>query len=123
MGEFGKCPGGGRRTAPRELAPLLAVYTTVTRSHSADLIDVSVTGARLRSPVPPDEGQDVLVSIGRVRAFGTVAWVREKEFAVGFDEPISTGDLAILRSVVKSGRGFTPQVKAAIDDWVLGIAD
>ena len=123
MNAFGKCAGGGRRNAPREVAPLLAVYTTVTRSYSALLVDVSSTGARLRSPELPEPGDDLLVSLGRVQAFGTVAWVRDDQFAVAFDQSLGADDLASLRKIVASGLGFTPQVKAAIDDWVLGIAD
>ena len=123
MNAFGKSAGGGRRAAPREVAPLLAVYTTVTRSHSALLLDVSKTGACLRAPELPERGEDVVVSLANVKAFGSVAWVREDQFAVAFDDPIEPDDLLALRRIVATGRGFTPHIKAAIDDWVLGIAD
>ena len=123
MNAFGKAAGGGRRAAPREVAPLLAVYTTVTRSHSALLVDVSSTGACLRAPELPDSGDSVLVSLADVRGFGRVAWARDDQFAVAFDEPIAPDDLMALRRIVASGRGFAPHIKAAIDDWVLGIAD
>ncbi len=65
----------------------------------------------------------MLVILSSVKAFGTVAWAKEGEFAIGFDEPLQSDDLALLKKIVASGRGFTPHVKAAIDDWVLGIAD
>ena len=120
MNAFGKCAGGGRRAAPRELTPLLAVYTTVTCSHTALLVDVSGTGARLRSPVLPEMGKELYVSAAKVRAFGTVVWVLQDEFAVAFDEPLQPEDLARLRQVVRSSFGFAPDVKAAIDDWVQG---
>jgi hypothetical protein len=123
MNAFGKSAGGGRRAAPREVTPLLAVYTTVTKSHSALLVDVSSAGARLRSPDLPHESDDVLVILSSVKAFGTVAWAREGEFAISFDEPLQTDDLDVLKRIVASGRGFTPHVKAAIDDWILGTAD
>ena len=120
MNVFGKAAGGGRRAAPRELAPLLAVYTTVTRSHSALLDNVSSTGARLRTPHLPFEGEELFVTIGGVKAFGSVAWVREDQFAMAFDEPLDTEDLSHLRTVVRNSFGLSPDIKAAIDDWVLG---
>lgn len=123
MNAFGKSAGGGRRTAPREITPLLAVYTTVTQSHSALLVDVSSTGARLRAPTLPEAGQDVQVSLSNVKAFGTVAWVQDDLFAIAFDEPLPEADLVSLRQIVARGFGFAPDIMAAIDDWVLGIAD
>ena len=118
--EFGKRPGGGRRAAPREAAPLLAVYTTLTSAHSALLVDVSSTGARLRTPVLPQEGDELFVSIGKVKAFGTVAWVENGQFAMAFDEALPADELDVLRQTVRTSFGFSPDVKAAIDDWVLG---
>ena len=120
---FGKSAGGGRRAAPREAAPMLAVYTTVTRSHSALLVVVSSTGARLRAPQLPGEGDELVVTIATVKAFGSVAWVRDDQFAMAFDEPLNSEDLELLRDIVRAGRGLTPDIKAAIDDWVLGRAD
>ena len=123
MNAFGKSAGGGRRTAPREITPVLAVYTTVTRSHSALLVDVSSTGARLRAPTLPEAGEDVLVTLSNVRAFGTVAWIQDDLFAMAFDEPLPDADLAALRQIVARGFGLAPDIMSAIDDWVLGIAD
>jgi hypothetical protein len=123
MNAFGKSAGGGRRTAPREVTPLLAVYTSVTRSHSALLVDVSNTGARLRAPELPEAGEDLLVSLSNIRVFGTVAWVSDCEFAIAFEQTLSDEDLASLRQIVARWFGFAPDIMAAIDDWVLGIAD
>jgi len=120
MNAFGKCAGGGRRAAPREAAPLLAVYTTVTRSHSALLVDVSSSGARLRTPHLPEDGDELFVTIAKVKTFGTVAWVRESEFAIAFDELLDADELASLRLNVRTSFGLPPDVKAALDDWVLG---
>ena len=117
---FGKCPGGGRRTAPREAAPLLTVYTTVTRARSALLVDVSSSGARLRTPDLPEVKEELFVTVGKVKAFGSVVLVGRGEFAVASDEPLETEQLEMLRQNVRSSFGFSPDVKAAIDDWVLG---
>jgi hypothetical protein len=117
---FGKSSGGGRRAAPREAAPLLAVYTTVTKSHSALLVDVSSTGARLRTPCLPEEGDELFVTIGKLKIFASVAWTRGGEFAAAFEQPLDDEALRLLRENVRASFGLPPDVKAAVDDWVLG---
>ena len=117
---FGRSEGGGRRGAPREAASLLAVYTTVTKAHSALLVDVSSTGARLQTPDLPQEGEELFVTIGTVKAFGSVAWVREPAFAMAFEEPLRAEDLDILKDNIRAARGLPAELKAALDDWVLG---
>ena len=118
---FGKRGGGGRRGAPREAAPLLAVYTTVTKSHEVVLVDVSSSGARLRGPILPEIGDELFVSVEHIKAFGKVVRIEEREFAIEFDQSLLSEDLTILRDKVKQGAGFSPEEKAAIDGWVLGV--
>lgn len=118
---FGKRGGGGRRSAPREAAPLLAVYTTVTKSHEVVLVDVSSTGALLRGPNLPELGDELFVSVETIRAFGKVVRVEEHEFAVAFDRPLTSEDLEMLADRVRRGAGFSPEERAAIDGWVLGV--
>ena len=117
---FGKRGGGGRRDAPREASPLLAIYTTVTKSHEVVLVDVSRSGARFRGPIVPEPGDEVYVSFENIKAFGTVVRVEEHGFAISFDQPLSAYDLTLLRNKVKQG-GFSPEEKAAIEGWVLGV--
>ena len=88
---FGKMEGGGRRSAPREAAPLLAICTTVTRTHEVILVDVSSSGARLRGPDLPQVGDGLFLSIGKIKAFGTVAWAECHQFGVAFDAPLPDG--------------------------------
>jgi hypothetical protein len=118
---FGKRGGGGRRGAPREAAPLLAVYTTVTNSHEVVLVDVSSSGARLRGPFLPEVGEELFVTVEHIRSFGKVVRVEQPEFAMEFDQPLPSEDLSILRMKVKQGAGFSPEQKAALDGWVLGV--
>ena len=56
-----------------------------------------------------------------MRAFGTVVWVEVPEFAVEFDSPLSPEDLSILIKKVKQGAGFSPEERAAIEGWILGV--
>lgn len=120
MSTFGKSRGGGRRAAPRATAPLIAVLTTVCGSRSASIADVSSTGVRLRSPHLPETGQELLVAIEEVQAFGTVAWSEHGECGVEFDTPLSLEDEQRLRSRVSAARSLPPEVKAAFDTWVIG---
>lgn len=100
---------------------MLAVYTTVTKSHEAVLVDVSSSGARLRGPVLPEVGDELFVTVEHIKAFGKVVRVEEPEFAIEFDETLLSEDLDTLRNKVKQGAGFSPEEKAAIDGWVLGV--
>ena len=122
MVAFGKCKGGGRRSAPRASATLIAIVTTLTASHSAVLLDVSATGLRLEGPDLPRIGEDLFVTIENVVAFGTVVWANANVRGIAFDEPLKPGDEQKLRQRVSQGRGLPPNIKAAFDDWVLGVA-
>ena len=55
-----------------------------------------------------------------MKAFGWVAWVRGDELAMAFEEPLVTEDLEHLKTVVRNSFWLSPDIKAAIDDWVLG---
>jgi len=119
MNLFGKCGGGGRRSASRSTAPLIAIFTTLTGSQSALVVDVSSTGVRLRTPNLPKMGEDLLVAIEDVRAFGTVAWSEHGECGIAFDPALPFEDEQQLQSRASAARGL-PEVKAAFDSWVVG---
>ena len=122
MSSFGKRKGGGRRSAPREPAPLGAVFTTITRSHRAFVIDVSSTGVRLRGEDLPSAGEPLEISIEAVHGFGYVMWSDHGECGIEFDEPLSADDVMVLRNRVARMAGLPLQFKAALDDWMTGFA-
>jgi hypothetical protein len=122
MSKFGKCEGGGRRSALRSRAPLTAVVTTVVGSQSAFLLDVSATGARLRGTDLPVTGEDLFVSVDRVIVFGTVVWVDDDERGVAFESALPAADGERLHHAVALAAGLPPDLKAAFDDWTLGFA-
>ena len=66
----------------------------------------------MRAPDLPQEGDELFVTIGPVKAFGVVVRAREPEFAMAFDEPLGTEDLEILKDNVRAARGLPPDVKA-----------
>ena len=122
MQKFGKRKGGGRRRAAREEAPLTAVFTTVTHSHSALLLDVSYTGARLGGDYLPSKGEEVMLTVEKVRAFGTVVWSRRGECGVRFDLPLEPLDIHDLRQKVRERGGLPREVRDALEDWTVGLA-
>jgi len=122
MSDFGKCAGGGRRSAARKTVPLVAVVTTLRESRSAILVDVSATGARLRGADLPNSAEELFLTVDGVVVFGTVAWEREHERGIEFDGPLEATDEARLKQNVVEARGLPPEIKAAFDDWALGFA-
>jgi len=122
MSVFGKRSGGGRRTAQRESAPAIAVFTTVTASHSAVLVDLSATGARLRSSELPEVGEELMITVEMIRSFGCVAWVRADQFGVSFDEPLDLQEVQQLKGKLSRCAGLPPEMSAAMDDWSTGLA-
>lgn len=122
LGVFGKCSGGGRRSAVRRTAPLIAILSTLTENHTAVLIDVSETGVRVRGDDLPLEGDELIITIEGVRSFGTVSWTMDGECGIAFDAPLPARDVAVLCQKAATGRGISPEARAAFEDWTLGLA-
>jgi hypothetical protein len=120
MSTFGKRNGGGRRGAARQPAPLIAVFTTVSRSNRATVIDVSCTGIRLQTEFPPAVGEEIFVSIEAIRAFGEVVWCNNDEFGVGFDAALCPDDAAALGRLGARCAGLAPEMQLALDVWMGG---
>lgn len=122
MGSFGKCGGGGRRLAPRQAAPLIAVVSTLSTSHAATVVDISTTGVRLRGDDLPGIGAELILGIENIRTFGCVAWRRGGECGIAFDDPLPPCDVELVRRKAAASRGLSPEMRAAYDDWTLGLA-
>jgi hypothetical protein len=120
MGTFGKSKGGGRRSAPRANAPLVAIITTLQGSHSAVLVDVSATGARLRGPGLPKVGEELFVTVDEVIGFGAIAWCDCDECGVAFDPHLGSVEEEKLRLKVKKAAGLPLEMRAAFENWVVG---
>jgi hypothetical protein len=120
MSAFGKSEGGGRRSMARSAAPLTVVLATLTSSRSATLANVSSTGARVRAHNLPKMGEDVVVNIDRVQAFGTVAWSESGECGIAFDHPLDPADESYLCEMVAASRGLPPDMRAAFENWIVG---
>jgi hypothetical protein len=120
MVAFGKSQGGGRRSAPRASTPMLATVSTLTRSHSAVVVNVSTSGARLRGSDLPSMSEDLVVNIETVQAFGTVIWSEQGEAGIEFDPPLNLDEEALLRRRMALTQGLPLATRFAFENWVEG---
>jgi hypothetical protein len=118
---FGRSKGGGRRISSRQPAPVLATFFTLSRTARAIVTDVSESGVRLNADSPPDQGEEVILSLDGLRTYGTVIWVNGRECGIAFDEPLPASWIEALRLIVTKGRGLPPQINAALNDWTIRI--
>jgi hypothetical protein len=116
-------PGGGRKAIRAELA-LRAVIMTVTDTISVDLLDISKTGARLRAPDLPGDGQEIMALLGGLEAFAKVIWREADECGIQFDIPLSDRTVAIVEGerVPVTLDGLGPDAIFAASDWHNGLA-
>ena len=90
MPNFGRRVDGptGRRRAQREEVVLAASALTLGASRAVVVTDVSPTGAKLLGRKLPRVGADVLLTVGKVELFGTIAWLRHDECGIAFERPL-----------------------------------
>ena len=119
---FGKSKGGGRRFAQREAAPVLVSFTTLRGNCSAVLVDVSRTGARLRGETLPAEGDELILTMDRLRTFATVAWTGGGECGLSFDLPLPPEEIHRIKQNVAAAALWAPELRAAYEDWRVGAA-
>ena len=79
-----------------ETSPMRAVYTGHRKCDEVAVSEVSQGGARLCGRNPPEPGDEVVLDIESIKISGTVAWIRNGEFGVAFDEPLKAGELGLL---------------------------
>jgi hypothetical protein len=101
---------------------LIARVSTLTKNFSTHLIDVSSIGVRLHGENLPLPGEDVLVSVEGVKGFGTIVWQKGDTRGVAFEPSLFPSEVQKLRQLVSQAQGLSPDLKAAWDDWELGMA-
>lgn len=75
---------------------------------SCTICDVSLGGAKIDIDHPVPVGESLWLSLGKVRVFATVQWVRGKQIGVKFEEKLP-------KALVLSLRGETVDPKALED--------
>lgn len=92
---------GGRRSTPRCTVLMSAALHTVGASRTVSILDVSKTGARLRSRLPMRLGQEIWLKMLNNDAFGRIVWAEEEMCGVEFDSPLSEAAAASLQAMGK----------------------
>ena len=114
---------GGCRKAVREDMMIRAAMMTLTDTVNVDLLDLSRSGAKLRGPDLPAPGQEVILLLGRLEAFGSVIWRDEDQCGIHFDIALSERALAIVESERCSRlTGVNGEAVLAAVDWHNGLA-
>jgi hypothetical protein len=126
MSNFGKRKDGpgGRRSTPRCAVLMSAALHTVGASRTVSVLDVSKTGARLRSRLPMRLGQEVWLKVLSADVFGHIAWVDEELCGVEFDTPLgekAAAELQAMSRVVIMPRLSREEQLAALD-WQTNLA-
>ena len=111
-------PGGSRRSI-RENLMSRTVVITMTDSRKVDLLDLSESGARVGGHDLPAPGQEVLILIGKLEAFGTVIWRDQDQCGIRFDIALSETVLSTLRNECRQTALIGG---AAAEDWLFGSA-
>ena len=99
--QFGRANApSGRRQAARVRLALPGKVILITGHEACQLDDLSQTGACVTvGGDPPPLGDDVVLMVQGVEAFGTVVWRRGGSFGVAFDALLPKDDVIRLRAV------------------------
>jgi hypothetical protein len=91
MMHFGRRTDGpsGRRLINREEVVLAASAQSLSSSRPVLVSDVSPLGAKLRGRALQELDPNVLVSVGDVDLFATIAWLNRDECGVKWDERLT----------------------------------
>ena len=91
MSTFGKRVDGrdGRRKSLRQKVLLAGSARTVGSSRAVVVTDVSTQGAKLLGRELPRESANVLVTVGNVDRFATVAWSGFDDCGIAFESPLT----------------------------------
>lgn len=90
----------GRRQAARVRLALPGKVILITGQEPCLLDDLSQTGACVTvGGMAPPAGDDVVLMVQGVEAFGSVVWRRDTRFGVLFEEPLAKDDVVRLRAI------------------------
>ena len=109
----------GRRGRSRLRVRMHVRVITLFGTHNTVLLDLSLTGARIRACADMAAGQEVLLAWGTYEAFGTIIWRSDGMCGIGFEELISPASLVSTRDLehLPSDRELD---RGAARDWVQG---
>ena len=100
----------------------MVTLTTLHETRSAVLLDVSATGACVRGTDLPEAGAELFANLDGLVTFGTVVRVEGDERGISFDTSLDSSEETSLRRKISTASSLPPEIKAAYDDWMLGVA-
>lgn len=106
----------------REAAPVLVLLSTLARTYEAVLVDISATGARISALELPKPEEDLYFSVAKLKTVASVRWRRGGQCGIQFQEPLRQEEVINVRREAANYAGLPPALRAAMDDWVLGLA-
>ena len=96
--------GVGRRKRSRLRARLAAKLVTLDGSRNTVLLDLSLTGARIKAAPNLCPGREGVLSWSCHEAFGTIVWVAHGLCGMEFDEPLDPAVLLATRDLDATSR-------------------
>jgi len=98
--QFNRTAGmAGRRQAARVRLALPGKIILVTGHQPCQLDDLSQSGACVTvAGTPPPVGDDLVLLVNGVEAFGTVVWRRDSSFGLSFEQQMAIDDVVRLRA-------------------------
>ena len=112
----------GKRGAPRARVQLPALMDALSGTQQVLLENVSETGARVITPLPPKLGAEVILRCGMLDVFAIVAWSRPGCCGLQFDERTDIKQVLALKAEgdrLAGSRYSIAQMRAA-EDWQHG---
>ncbi|HVR91163.1 MAG TPA: PilZ domain-containing protein [Novosphingobium sp.] len=90
-------PAIGRRGRNRLRARLPAKIVTLDGTRNTVLLDVSLTGARIKATENLAQGQQAILAWAEFEAFGRVVWLAHGMCGMAFEEPLEPAALIATR--------------------------
>ena len=114
---------GGRRKALREPLLVRAAMTSLHASRMIAILNISVTGARVRGPILPAASHDVLLRFASIETMGRVAWRNGDLAGIEFDEPLTDEEVEKLRRFAQVAQltKLTPEERTAASHFSRGL--
>jgi hypothetical protein len=100
----------------------MVTLTTLQETRPAVLVDISATGACVRGSDLPHLGAELFANFDGLVTFGTIVRVEGDERGIEFDTAFEASEEKVLQRKITIAAGLQPEIKAAYDDWMLGIA-
>jgi len=91
-----------KRKAERSSAGVVADVQTPASREPVTIVDISASGARLKSSNYPPSRQDVQLNVNGLAVFGSIVWRRDNLFGLRFDQALNEYSPEEIQEAVKT---------------------